>query len=313
MRTFAEKWFEAVKRNDSVLCLGLDPAEFEMGRGDKGLPQGTNKLAWSLDYIDAGAPDCAAVKFNKKYLDGPADNYALNTISIRAHTRGLAVIEDNKLADIADSNDAGVYNAAHHRDVDAVTFAQYAGNLKQCADQAHAHDIGAIAMCIMSNPEFEQEKLKAVPLRSREEAQTYRPEDVFHVVYKTSPAAWIPAGEPWPNVFQYIHVAQNARECGIDALVIGAPSGKDSPKPNHIKDEEIAAVRHYAGPDMLILLPGVGAQGGEASAIWRHFAHDHVIVPISRDLMFPKKGTIAEAANRYKCMLNTLRYNQLRN
>ena len=29
-QTFREKWLEVVERKNSVLCAGLDPAEFEM-------------------------------------------------------------------------------------------------------------------------------------------------------------------------------------------------------------------------------------------------------------------------------------------
>ena len=64
---FHEKWLEAVERKRSVLCAGLDPAEFGMGRGEKGRPQGTDKLAWALDYIKQVGPHCAAIKPNLQY------------------------------------------------------------------------------------------------------------------------------------------------------------------------------------------------------------------------------------------------------
>jgi len=70
---FLEKWLEAVNKKNSVLCAGLDPAEFEMERGEKGLPEGIDKKEWSLRYIEAVAPYCAAIKPNIQYWKGGGD------------------------------------------------------------------------------------------------------------------------------------------------------------------------------------------------------------------------------------------------
>lgn len=88
----------------------------------------------------------------------------------------------------------------------------------------------------------------------------------------------------------------------MDGIVIGAPSEK-----NHIKKEEIATVRRYVGDEMLVLLPGVGEQSGEASAIWEYFGPEHVIVNVGRSLMFPKEGNRDKTAEKYRDMLNGLR------
>ncbi len=93
----------------------------------------------------------------------------------------------------------------------------------------------------------------------------------------------------------------------MDGIVIGAPSPK-----NHIKEEEIETVRWYAGDKMLVLLPGVGTQGGEASSIWKYFDKKNVIVNVGRSLMLPKGSNStpqdqAEAAKKYRNMLNELR------
>src|SRR3989344_5039840 len=80
---------------------------------------------------------------------------------------------------------------------------------------------------------------------------------------------------------------------------------------NHINGEEIAAVRRYTGKQ-LVLLPGVGDQGGEAEAIWRHYNLDAVIVNVGRELMFPQGSSSTRedhqaAAKQYQEMLNALR------
>ena len=102
------------------------------------------------------------------------------------------------------------------------------------------------------------------------------------------------------------------RKFGVDGIVIGAPSPKDHPKPNHIKDWEIAKVRSYVDDNMLVLLPGVGAQGGEAGKIWKYFDKNNVIVNVGRSLMLPNGMNSTpqdqkDTAKHYKDTLNNLR------
>lgn len=298
---FREKWLEVVDRKNSVLCTGLDPAEFEMRRGEKGLPAGTDKLSWAFQYIEAVAPYCVALKPNiqywKKHTGGDcrrkSDMDALVEITAMAHARDLVVIDDSKLADIGDTNDAGLYHS-QDKSYDAVTFSPFAGNLEEAAKQAHARNLGLISMVLMSNPEYEREKNKLVPISPDEGEPYYIYTDVIDIGEKS-------------YVKQYIQLAHDAGKFGLDGVVIGAQSGK-----NHIKEEEIATVRYYVGDEMLILLPGVGAQGGEASAIWKYFDKKNVIVNVGRELMFPQGSEStpeqqAEAAKKYRDMLNELR------
>ena len=99
----------------------------------------------------------------------------------------------------------------------------------------------------------------------------YEPSDVIHVGHDDE-----------PHVYQYIQLAHDAQAHGLGGVVIGAPSEK-----NHIEKEEIMKAREYVGDEMLVLLPGVGAQGGEAGSIWQYFGTDKVIVNVGRGLMFP--------------------------
>ena len=64
--------------------------------------------------------------------------------------------------------------------------------------------------------------------------------------------------------------------------------------------------------NMLVLLPCVGAQGGEAEKIWEYFSKDNVIVNVGRSLMLPNGSESTpkhqfDAAKKYTCMLNELR------
>ncbi len=292
MATFREKWLAAVDHKGSVLCAGIDPAEHAMGRGDEGLPDGRDKRTWALSYVSAVAPYVAAVKPNSQYWKAVGDEATLREINELAHSLDLVVIDDSKLADIGSTNDAGIFYAAQR--ADAVTFSPFAGNMEEAVGQAKKRSLGLISMCLMSNPEFKREKNKLVEVGALE--RDYNGLDF--VTFKADNRIFVP---------QYIQLAHDARTYGVDGVVIGAPSKK-----NHITDHEIDKIKYYVGDEMLVLLPGAGAQGGEVQAIWRYFDSNNVIVNVGRGLMFPNgsKSTPdeqASAANQYMEMTNELR------
>jgi len=247
MMSFSNAWREAVARRSSVLCAGLDPPVSELGRGEKGLAPGVDRRGWAMRYLEAVAPHCAAIKPNVQYWKGPGDIEIVEEVCTAARGLGLLVIEDAKLADIGATNDAGFFYAA--RRADAVTFAPFAGNVAEAVEQAHTRGVGIIVLCLMSNPEYGREKSNVLP------------------------------GHDDP---QYRRIAAEARAAGADAVVVGAPSPS-----NHISEAELAMVRSTIGGDMVALMPGVGAQGGEAGPVWRVFEEDQVIVNAGRTLMFP--------------------------
>ncbi|MEK6940227.1 MAG: orotidine 5'-phosphate decarboxylase / HUMPS family protein [Nanoarchaeota archaeon] len=291
MSTFREKWLAAVEKKNSVLCAGLDPAEFEMGRGQEGLPAMTDKKEWSFQYLRSIGPYAAALKINVNYWKDRDDMRTVEELAdIAVVEFDMAVIDDSKLADIGSTNDAGLYHAKQ-KGFDAVTLAPFAGNLKEAAEQARKRDIGLISMCLMSNPEYESIKNERVPVQIADYPNPYDAVEIDGV----------------PHVKKYIQLAHDAARYGIDGTVIGAPSKK-----NHLKDKEIFTARQYSRDNTLVLLPGVGAQGGEAEKIWRYFDKDNVIVNVGRGLMFPNgsKSTPAdqaEAAKFYQNMLNKSR------
>ena len=285
---FGEKWLESVDAKNSVLCAGLDPAEFAMGRGEKGLPQGVDKLDWSIDYVHAVEPYSACVKPNIQYWKSQGDMSSLKVIGVLARDMGLTVIDDSKLADIGSTNDAGLFYSSQR--ADAVTFSPFAGNLEEAVGQAHARELGLISMVLMSNPEFERVKNQWIAVNPSE----YAKEDV-HMI------------DDIPHVRHYIQLAHDAQKFGADAIVIGAPS-----KGNHIQESEIATVRRYVSGSMKVLLPGVGAQGGEATLIWKYFGSNDVAVNVGREMMFPNgsgstPGQQKEKAQYFQNMLNELR------
>ena len=305
MPSFKQSWLAAVEKKNSILCAGLDPAEFSMGRTEKGegLPKGIIKRDWIFKYIEAVAPYVAAIKPNFQYFKAPSGFSAANKSDLdtlvetvdMAHARGLVVIEDSKLADIGSTNDAGLYHA-QNKNMDAITFSPFAGNMEEASNQAHARGLGLISMCLMSNKEYEREKNKLVPVPEimNDKVNTYFKSDIQMI-----------KGEA--HLKQYLQLAYDAKRFGIDGIVVGAPSSK-----NHIKGEEIKNIRIYVGNEMLVLVPGIGAQGGEISSLSKYFNSKNIIANVGRALMFPNGAYStpeqqAEAAKQYKEMLNNLR------
>lgn len=297
--SFLEEWLDVVDNSNSVLCAGLDPAEFEMDRKEKGLPEGVTKRDWALKYVEAVAPFSAALKPNYQYWKGRWDNSTLEEVADLARELGLIVIDDSKLADIGSTNEAGLYHSSI-KHFDAVTFSPFAGNMAEAAAQAKKWEIGLIPMCLMSSPEYEREKNKWVDISDT--VDDYDKADIVEI-------------EGLPHVRQYIQLAREASFYGASGIVIGAPKVLDKGEENerlHPTPEEIANAASYSNQDMLVLLPGVGEQGGQAQDIYRSFAPDKVIVNVGRSLMLPNGSNStpaeqAETAQRYQKMLNNLR------
>ena len=292
-----ERWREIVEGRDSVLCAGLDPPPFSMGRGAMGLPEGTLKRDWIFSYLDAVSPSCGAVKPNIQYWKDAGDPELLEEVYLYAQAAGLIVIEDSKLADIGSTNGAGIYYAA--RRSDGVTLAPFAGNMAEACTQAADADLAIISMCLMSNPEYNNEKNKMVPVDALpgEGADPFQQDDILTV----NGSRYVP---------QYLHLAAAAARHGADGIVVGAPS-----RDNHITREEIEKVNSVTGVSRVILAPGVGAQGGEASELFEVFGRDRVMVNVGRGLMFPEgSGSTPEqqqrAAEGYKNTLNDIRGGQ---
>jgi len=286
--TFLEKWLTLVEKKNSVLCAGLDPPGFALGRGDKGLPQNADKHQWCRNYLDAVHPFCTAVKFNIQYWKEPGDMEFLKELYSCAPSMELVVIEDSKIADIGSSNDAGLFSAAAR--ADAVTIAPFGGNMLEAAEQKDKREIALITLCLMSNQEYQQEKQKLVPIEN-----SMLPEGEYISCRGRS------------YIEQYLYLVREARKNRIDGIVLGAPSSE-----NHISYEEIEKTARLAGPSMTVLCPGVGAQGGSAEILFQHFGRDRVIVNCSRSLMFPR-GSLSnpreqrEAARYYQELLNEQR------
>lgn len=156
MVDFKDKWYKSREKKKSNIIAGLDPSVFAIGRGEYGLDKETDKLQWSLSYIEAVAPYVAGIKPQKGYFQGKGDHEILTEVVKKAKELDLILISDLKVSDIGSTNDAWFFYEAE-LGMDAVTVAPYAGNIEGSIESAHKRGIGMIGMGLMSNPEYKTE------------------------------------------------------------------------------------------------------------------------------------------------------------
>ncbi len=257
---FAKKWQEVVRKKKSTLCVGEDPVDY-MQATENTMPRKANKYKWCMNLIEKVAPYSAAIKINRNFVKDLSGKQIENLVD-RIHELGMLAIADDKLVDIGNTNDSGVYHCWQQK-FDAVTYSPFPGNMQEATAQAHIRGMGLIPLVLMSNPEYKEMK-----------------------------EATFSDGKG------YEHFAKQVKAYAADAVVIGAPSPD-----NHITLKEVKRVRSIIG-DKLVLMPGVGAQGGDAGRIISVFG-DNVIANVGRAIMYAADP--AKEARTYQRMLNRVR------
>lgn len=258
---FKDKWLEIAQEKNSLLCVGLDPAEHDQ-RKNAPLKKGENKIDWCLNIIEKVAPFASAIKPNRKYFQD-CSRSQMQTLTAAIHHHNMLAIDDNKITDIGSTLDSALYHT-QKENFDAVTFAPFAGNTLEANDLAKKHNIALITLTLMSNPEFQKTKL---------------------------------ANYNGMHGFEYF--AKEAKACDfVEGLVIGAPS-----KDNHISGNDLKTLKPYA-ENKIILMPGIGTQGGSAKDVINIFG-DHLMINVGRAIIESKNPT--EAAKTFRNEFNSYR------
>ncbi|VVB81573.1 Orotidine 5'-phosphate decarboxylase [uncultured archaeon] len=291
--TLMQKWKEIVARKNSILCAGLDPSEYWQAT-ENTMPEGADKFEWSMDFIDKVAPYSSAVKINRNFIKG-LTREQVSALTQRIWDRDMLPLDDPKVADIGNTNDSGLY-AAQKEGFAGVTYSPFPGNFEEAAMMAHNRGLGIIGMDIMSNPQHKTEKMKLAEVT--ENPAGYHLEDIVEL-HELHEVEGVKKDIVHKFVPQYIQLARAAADYKWDGVVIGAPSPG-----NHVSLREVARIRAYVGNDVLVLMPGVGAQGGDAESIIKMFG-DNVIVNVGRAVLYAKDP--AKAAMQYRDMLNGIR------
>ncbi|RZI78579.1 MAG: orotidine-5'-phosphate decarboxylase [Variovorax sp.] len=259
--TFLAKLRAAEQQNASMLCVGLDP---EPGRFPAQLKGDASRIYdFCARIVDATADLAIAFKPQIAYFAAHRAEHQLEQLMehMRRNAPQVPVILDAKRGDIGSTAEQYAIEAFERYGADAVTLSPFMGFDSVEPYLRHAGK-GAFLLCRTSNPGGAD--LQGQRLASVE-------------------------GEP----FLYEHVARLAQGPwnlnGQLGLVVGATY-----------PAEIERVRSLA-PTVPLLIPGVGAQGGDAVATvragWR--ADAPIVVNSSRAICYASAGEdFAEAARR---------------
>ncbi len=259
--SFTDQLRQAQEQNHSLLCVGLDPEPTR-------LPSGVARTAEGmLDFCVAiaEATHDAACAFKPQIAYFAAHRAEPQLERLIAHVRQVAphvpVILDAKRGDIGSTAEQYAREAFERYGADAVTLSPFMG-FDSIAPYLKYQGKGAFLLCRTSNP-------------GGDDLQNQRLADE--------------AGQPR----LYEHVARLAQgpwnTNGQLGLVVGATY-----------PAEIERVRALA-PTVPLLIPGVGAQGGDALATvragWREGGP--IIVNSSRAILYASSGAdFADAARQ---------------
>lgn len=248
-------------RNDSLVCVGLDPEPQRFPAALRDDPDAIFRFCAAI--VDATADLVCAFKPQIAHFAARGAEDALQRLIAHIHAQhpGVPVILDAKRGDIGSTAAYYAEEAFGRYGADAVTLNPYLGrdSVQPFLDRA---DKGVVLLCRTSNPGARDLQDLIVRDAAGGERRLYQ-----HV------AATVAHG--W-----------NAN--GNCLLVVGATY-----------PEELADVRRIVG-ELPLLVPGVGAQGGDVEAVvrnGRNAAGTGLLISSSRAILYASAGAdFAEAA-----------------
>ena len=252
--SFMQQLQDAWRRSASLVCVGLDP---EPGRLPAPLRDRTDGVfEFCKTIVDATADLVCCFKPQIAHFAAQRAEGALERLIAHVHAAHpqVPVILDAKRGDIGSTARHYAAEAFDRYGADAVTANPYLGH-DSVQPFLERAGRGVILLCRTSNPGARDLQDLVVPDR-------------------------IGGGRPlYQHVAATVAGSWNANNnC---ALVVGATY-----------PAELAAVRALVG-DMPLLVPGVGAQGGDVAAVLRHgrtAAGSGLIISSSRAILYASSG-----------------------
>ena len=220
--TFIESLSAAWAKNNSLLCVGLDPDPAKFPAHLKGKPDAIFEFCKSI--ADATADLACCFKPQIAYFAANRAEDQLQDLIAHIHAKhpGIPVILDAKRGDIGSTAEQYAVEAFERYGADAVTVNPYMGHDSVEPYLAYP-DKGVILLCRTSNPGGSDLQFLDV-----------NGEKLYERVARLAANEWNSTGQI--------------------GLVVGATF-----------PAEIARVRAIVG-DMPLLVPGIGAQGGDIEA-----------------------------------------------
>jgi orotidine-5'-phosphate decarboxylase len=254
---FTDRLRAAAARNDSCLCVGLDPEPARFPGGWKGDPG--RIFEFCARVVDATKDLVSAYKPQIAYFAAQRAEAQLEELMayIRRTAPDVPVILDAKRGDIGATAEQYAREAFVRYQADAVTLSPYMGF--DSLEPYLRHDgKGLILLCRTSNPGGSDLQAQALADGGR----------LYEHVARLAAGPWNAGGQL--------------------ALVVGATF-----------PAELARVRELA-PTLPLLIPGIGAQGGDIDATvragWR--PDGPIVVSSSRAILYAGAGEDFAAAAR---------------
>ena len=261
---FIDQLRQAEAQNQSMLCVGLDPEPARFPAGVARDAEGIHQFCARI--VEATADLVCAFKPQIAYFaaHGAEDQLERLMAHMRCNAPQVPIILDAKRGDIGSTAEMYAREAFERYGADAVTLSPFMG-YDSLEPYLRHKGKGLILLCRTSNAGGSE--LQAQPLISE-----------------------VPGGELLYERIARLAAGAWSRRSGAElGLVVGATFPR-----------EITRVRELA-PTLPLLIPGIGAQGGDAEATvragWRPDAP--IIVSSSRAVLYADGGdAYAEAARR---------------
>lgn len=268
MATFLDKLLAATRKNGSLLCVGLDPDPALM-------PAGVDVASFNRAIIEATADLVCCYKPNMAFYEalGIPGLHALEE-TVRAIPSHIPILGDAKRGDMGNTAKAYAKALFDVWGFDAATVNAYQGRdaVEPFLERAEK---GIFILVRTSNPgSADLQSLMVREQGTRNEGQAK-------------------GGHEEEGELLYQRVARNAEawnERGNVGVVVGATA-----------PAELQWVREHC-PELPILIPGVGAQGGDLEASVRYGVDGHgerVLINSSRQVLYASRGKdFAEATRK---------------
>ncbi len=215
----------------SVLCVGIDPDPAALPVGFSADVNGVERFCRLL--VEASAPVAAAFKPNLAFFEAFGSRGLATLERVRAAIPvGIPVLADVKRGDVETTVARQAVACYETLGADAVTASPYLGLATLAAFLEH-DDRFVYVLCRTSNPGAGE---------------------LQDLVVAADPEAGVPAEPLHRRVARRVAAAGLGEHAG---LVVGATA-----------PEELASIRELV-PGLAFLVPGVGAQGGDAALVLR--------------------------------------------
>ena len=266
---FIDKLHAAERAHQSLLCVGLDPDPAKLPGAWRGQPE--RIFDFCARIVDATADLVIAFKPQIAYFAAHRAEAQLERLMdhMRANAPAVPIILDAKRGDIGSTAEQYAIEAFERYGADAVTLSPFMGFDSVQPYLAHAGK-GAFLLCRTSNPGGDD-------LQSQRLASVPGQPLLYELVAQLAQGPWNLNGQL--------------------GLVVGATY-----------PAEIERVRQLA-PTLPLLIPGVGAQGGDALATVRAGYRQHqgrtsgpIIVNSSRAILYASNHDDFDQAARREAL-----------